>query len=339
MAQRSSATLTPPARPAAPSAAALGPPTPRLSAAARARPSVVPAKAWTPPGVPPAHPGVDATRVPEAAPPGRARAGKFRPVGTLVVRWPQGDSLGRVSTEQARRSTVTTRVLVVEDEENTRILFGDILRHLAYEPILARSAEAARAAIESAAPDIILLDVRLPLMSGYEFLRLRAIRESKIPIVAVSGAATESDARSCLHFGALDFLRKPVALDLLRAVLQYAAVRAREGHRDLEREAGNRRRSVRPQVVLPVRVVEQGGPTWTATCVDLSTFGMRLRLNEPIAAEPAVRLHFTPGDGGTALSLLAPLVRRTGNDYAFRFVNLTEVDFKRLTEYVVQLTN
>jgi len=89
---------------------------------------------------------------------------------------------------------------VVEDEENTRIVFGDILRHLAYEPILARSAEAARAAIESAAPDIILLDVRLPLMSGYEFLRLRAIRESKIPIVAVSGAATESDARSCLHF-------------------------------------------------------------------------------------------------------------------------------------------
>ena len=247
--------------------------------------------------------------------------------------------MGRVSTEQARTSTGAPRVLVVEDEENTRVLFGDILRHLAYEPILARSAEAARAAIESAVPDIILLDVRLPLMSGYEFLRLRAIRESKIPIVAVSGAATESDARSCLHFGALDFLRKPVALDLLRAVLQYAAVRAREGHRDLEREAGNRRRSVRPQVVLPVRVVEQGGPTWTATCVDLSTFGMRLRLNEPIAAEPAVRLHFTPGDGGAALSLLAPLVRREGNDYAFRFVNLTEIDFKRLTEYVQRLTN
>ncbi|PYN12932.1 MAG: hypothetical protein DME06_08080 [Candidatus Rokuibacteriota bacterium] len=184
----------------------------------------------------------------------------------------EGDSLGRVSTEQARTSTGAPRVLVVEDEENTRVLFGDILRHLAYEPILARSAEAARAAIESAVPDIILLDVRLPLMSGYEFLRLRAIRDSKIPIVAVSGAATESDARSCLHFGALDFLRKPVALDLLRAVLQYAAVRAREGHRDLEREAGNRRRSVRPQVTLPVRVVEQGGPTWSGTCVDLSTF-------------------------------------------------------------------
>ena len=116
-------------------------------------------------------------------------------------------------------------------------------------------------------------------------------------------------------------------------------MRAREGHRDLEREAGNRRRSVRPQVTLPVRVVEQGGPTWSGTCVDLSTFGMRLRLSEPIAAEPAVRLHFTPGDGGAALSLLAPLVRREGNDYAFRFVNLTEIDFKRLTEYVQRLTN
>jgi len=96
---------------------------------------------------------------------------------------------------------------------------------------------------------------------------------------------------------------------------------------------------VRPQVTLPVRVVEQGGPTWSGTCVDLSTFGMRLRLSEPIAAEPAVRLHFTPGDGGAALSLLAPLVRREGNDYAFRFVNLTEIDFKRLTEYVQRLTN
>src|SRR6266851_147778 len=170
-----------------------------------------------------------ATLTPPARPPHPPRRAGRRP-----------RACRRVSIEQARRSTVATRVLVVEDEENTRILFGDILRHLAYEPILARSAEAARAAIASAAPDIILLDVRLPLMSGYEFLRLRAIRESKIPIVAVSGAATESDARSCLHFGALDFLRKHVALDLLRAVLQYAAVRAREGHRDLEREAGNR---------------------------------------------------------------------------------------------------
>jgi len=234
---------------------------------------------------------------------------------------------------------VTARVLVVEDEEHTRVLFGDILRHLGYDPVLARSAEAARAAIESDTPDIILLDVRLPLMSGYEFLRLRAIRESNIPIVAVSGAATESDARSCLHFGALDFLRKPVALDLLRAVLQYAAVRARSGRGVTEREPGNRRRSTRPQVALPVRVVEHGGPTWSGTCVDLSTFGMRLHLEDPIAAEPAVRLHFTPDDGGSALSLLSPLVRREGNDYTFRFVNLTEVEFKRLTDYVRRLAN
>jgi DNA-binding response OmpR family regulator len=234
---------------------------------------------------------------------------------------------------------VTPRILVVEDEEHTRTLFGDILRHFGYEPALARSAETARAAIESNAPDIILLDVRLPLMSGYEFLRLRAIQESHIPIVAVSGAATESDARSCLHFGALDFLRKPVALDLLRAVLHYAVVRAREGRGADHGDPGNRRRSPRPAVALPVEVVEHEGPSRSGVCVNLSTFGMRLHLSEPITTATTVRLHFTPDDGGTALALLAPLVWRDGTDHAFRFVNLTEVDFRRLTEYVGRLTN
>jgi DNA-binding response OmpR family regulator len=247
-----------------------------------------------------------------------------------------GRLLGLVVSRVAEEVTVTPRILVVEDEEHTRTLFGDIIRHLGYEPALARSAETARVAIESDAPDIILLDVRLPLMSGYEFLRLRAIQDSHIPIVAVSGSATESDARSCLHFGALDFLGKPVALDLLRAVLHYAAVRAREGRSP---GPGNRRRSPRPAVAFPVEVVEHEGPARSGVCVDLSTFGIRLHLREPITTEPAVRLHFTPNDGGAALALLAPLVRRDGADYAFRFVNLTEVDFRRLTGYVRQLTN
>src|SRR2546426_5217506 len=69
------------------------------------------------------------------------------------------------------------------------------------------SAEDALEKLVSEQPHAILLDIRLPGMSGLDFLELPAVRDSGVPIVAVSGVATEGQARECLKRGALDFIR------------------------------------------------------------------------------------------------------------------------------------
>ena len=82
------------------------------------------------------------------------------------------------------------RVLVVEDEPDVSAVFRDFLIELGHEAVLVRSAEAAIAVLERARPDAILLDIHLPGLSGLDFLQLAPVRESGLPVIAVSGVAT-----------------------------------------------------------------------------------------------------------------------------------------------------
>ncbi len=226
---------------------------------------------------------------------------------------------------------MATRVLVVEDEEQTAALLRDLLRDFGYEPLLVRSAEAARSALDAEQPDVILLDLRLPLMSGLDFLQIDRVRESRLPIVVVSGVATEHEARDCLRRGALDFVGKPFNVELLRQILLYAELQASPPGADDARRTADRRRSARALLTLPVRVFEYDGTERQGICVDLSTFGMKLRPFGEVAPGRVVKLYFRPPDGGPGLDLLSILVRRDGSDvYAFRFVNLTQAEFERL---------
>ena len=59
-----------------------------------------------------------------------------------------------------------------------------------------------------------------PGMSGLEFVQLPPVRAAGIPVVAVSGVATEHQARECLRLGAADFIAKPVPLERLGEVLE-----------------------------------------------------------------------------------------------------------------------
>ncbi len=228
------------------------------------------------------------------------------------------------------------RVLVVEDDEAVAELFEDMLRELEYDPVLVRSAEAGRLALALEHVDVILLDLRLPLMSGLDFLRLAPLRETAIPIVAMSGVATEDEARAALRRGALDFLRKPVSAELLHAVLRYAEARSLSDRLDAAGRAVDRRRSRRASVAMPVHVVEDSGAEWEGASVDLSAFGVKLGRPHPSVGSPglAVRLIVGLPDGGPPLDLLSALVRRERDAYVFRFVNLAADELHRLRDAV-----
>jgi two-component system, OmpR family, response regulator RegX3 len=118
--------------------------------------------------------------------------------------------------------TVQT-VLLVEDEESFVDALTVGLRREGFRVVAARDGVEALAAFEAHEPDLILLDVMLPRMSGIDVCRqIRA--KSKVPIIMVTAKAEEIDAVVALEVGADDYVTKPYRLRELvarmRAVLR-----------------------------------------------------------------------------------------------------------------------
>lgn len=118
------------------------------------------------------------------------------------------------------------RVLVVDDEiEILRVLQRNLLGH-GYEVFTAQSGEDALDAIIRHRPDLILLDLGLPGMSGLEVCR-RVRAESSLPIIVLSVKDAERDKVMALDLGADDYVPKPFGIDevlaRIRVALRHAA--------------------------------------------------------------------------------------------------------------------
>jgi len=108
-----------------------------------------------------------------------------------------------------------TKILVAEDERDIRELIGFTLRFAGYEVVLANNGQEAVEKAPGEQPDLILLDVRMPKMTGYE-----ACRELKndpqtegIPVVFLSAKGQEGEIEEGLASGALEYIVKPFAPD------------------------------------------------------------------------------------------------------------------------------
>lgn len=125
------------------------------------------------------------------------------------------------------------KILVVDDEERNLRLMAAFLIPLGYEVLFAHDGEEAIEAVRSYCPDLLLLDIMMPKMDGYEVARrLKADDKTKIiPIVMVT-ALTEVESRvMALEVGADDFLSKPVDRTELRArVASLLKVKAYNDH-------------------------------------------------------------------------------------------------------------
>jgi DNA-binding response OmpR family regulator len=110
-------------------------------------------------------------------------------------------------------------VLVVDDDDDFRALIADTLRQGGFSPCEAGSGKDALASARKRRPRLVVLDVRLPDISGYEVCRkLREELGDELPILFVSGERSESfDRVAGLLLGGNDYLVKPLALDELLA--------------------------------------------------------------------------------------------------------------------------
>ncbi|MEO6226668.1 MAG: EAL domain-containing protein [Thermomonas sp.] len=114
-------------------------------------------------------------------------------------------------------STIARTILIVDDEMKNRKLLDMLLKHEGYSTLCAASGDEALLMIEQQAPDLILLDVMMPTLDGYEVARiLKAHPVSlNIPIIMVSSQGDRTARLAGLNAGAEEFLTKPIDRDEL----------------------------------------------------------------------------------------------------------------------------
>lgn len=114
--------------------------------------------------------------------------------------------------------------MIVDDEEAARYGMRRALSTLGYNITEAGSAEAARALLKQTEPDLLLLDVNLPGMSGLDFLReVKSANGNGPLVIIVTAHGSERMAVEAVKAGAHDYLSKPFELDDLRLVIKNAA--------------------------------------------------------------------------------------------------------------------
>ena len=127
------------------------------------------------------------------------------------------------------------RVLMVEDSRLSLEVYSQRLERRGYIVATAASAEEARGRLDEAQPDIVLLDVFMPKVSGFEFLReLRsAPRTSTTPVILISALSDTKHIVEGLELGANDYVTKPIVMPILTARME-ALLRSAELVRRLE---------------------------------------------------------------------------------------------------------
>jgi two-component system, cell cycle response regulator DivK len=114
------------------------------------------------------------------------------------------------------------KILLVEDNEMNRDMLSRRLIKKGYEVVMAMDGEQALEMAPSESPDLILMDISLPGLDGWETTRrLKARPETQaIPIIALTAHAMAGDKEKCLEAGCNDYDTKPVDLPRLLGKIQ-----------------------------------------------------------------------------------------------------------------------
>jgi flagellar protein FlaH len=117
-----------------------------------------------------------------------------------------------------------TTVLVADDNRDLRNLLSDILLDAGYEVIEAKDGREALEMASNDPPDLILLDVQMPFMDGFEVLeKLRGNPDTRqTPVIMLTVVPTGQGARPALELGVTHYLIKPIALDLVEVAVKVA---------------------------------------------------------------------------------------------------------------------
>lgn len=115
-----------------------------------------------------------------------------------------------------------SKILLVEDNETNRDMLSRRLLKRGYEVVIAVDGESGLSLAESEAPDLVLMDMSLPILDGWEVTRrLKAAPATRhIPVIALTAHAMSSDRDEALEAGCDDYDTKPIELARLLEKIQ-----------------------------------------------------------------------------------------------------------------------
>ena len=117
------------------------------------------------------------------------------------------------------------KILVIDDEASIRHSFADYLKDRGFETFLAENGRLGLETLEQVKPQLVLVDLRMPVMDGLEFMRQSKAAAPGLPIIVISGANRIEDVVKAQQLGSWDYLTKPLK-DL--SMLSYAVDKALE---------------------------------------------------------------------------------------------------------------
>src|SRR5690554_6043224 len=124
-------------------------------------------------------------------------------------------------------TTPGRRVLVVDDEANITFLLEATLRHFGFEVAVAATGRAALDAVREVDPDLVVLDVMLPDLDGFEVVRRLRLEGSKVPVLFLTARDATEDKVRGLTLGGDDYVTKPFSVE--EVVARVHAILRRHG--------------------------------------------------------------------------------------------------------------
>ncbi len=113
-------------------------------------------------------------------------------------------------------------ILIIEDDEDSRFLLKYYLNEINYEVVEAKDGKEGIQIVKSKKPDLILIDIMMPVMDGNTATKI--IREdmqfNKIPIIALTANTSDEEKQRSIDAGCNDFIEKPLDLNILTEVIR-----------------------------------------------------------------------------------------------------------------------
>lgn len=117
-----------------------------------------------------------------------------------------------------------TKILVVDDSNTNIVLLEAVLTNQGYTILTAPGVEEALSIMDTERPQLILLDLLMPKVDGYQFLENIKKNESTkdIPVIIVSAVTSPKDIQRSKSLGAIDYIEKPIILPVLLTKIESA---------------------------------------------------------------------------------------------------------------------
>jgi CheY-like chemotaxis protein len=222
------------------------------------------------------------------------------------------------------------RILVVEDEDEIQILLGRILRSMGHEVESALGGAEAIEKIDANPPDLVLLDLIMPEVDGWEVLRHIRQRPNPPAVVVLTGRADYQTFARVVQQGASAYVIKPFRFPELVATCQKVLLASAARSYVI----AERRRGLRRFLIVEVNVLSHDDkPVALGELLELSAGGARLELGVALVAGERVRLAFHL-PGGVPLRLTGEIrwcdATTRGFTHGLAFVALSASDQDQL---------